>query len=195
AEVRITRHNLPHWDQQGATYFVTFRLGDSLPGTLLAQWKSERDDWLKTHAAPISPVDEREYHRLFSVRIDEWLDAGHGACVLREPRARACVAESLHHFDHVRYRLVSWVVMPNHVHVCLTVHPAWRLEQMVFTWKRRMAGEINRITGNAGPVWQRDYFDRLVRNPEHFNRVLSYIRRNPETAKLRDDEYTLWEAD
>ncbi|MFH1497630.1 MAG: hypothetical protein ABII82_07365, partial [Verrucomicrobiota bacterium] len=47
AEVRITRHNLPHWDQQGATYFVTFRLGDSLPGTLLAQWKSERDDWLK----------------------------------------------------------------------------------------------------------------------------------------------------
>ena len=44
--VRIYRRNLPHWRQDGATYFVTFRLGDSLPRRVLDQWEYEKQLWL-----------------------------------------------------------------------------------------------------------------------------------------------------
>src|SRR5436190_1396716 len=46
----IQRHrNLPHFEQRGATYFVTFRLGDSVPQDLLTQWREEQANWLKHH--------------------------------------------------------------------------------------------------------------------------------------------------
>src|SRR5256885_1477854 len=41
-EVRIARRRLPHWRQPGVSYLVTFRLADSLPQTLLRQWRNER---------------------------------------------------------------------------------------------------------------------------------------------------------
>src|SRR5438132_5294859 len=41
--------NLPHWRQRGATYFVTFRLADSLPQGKLQQWVRERDAWFDAH--------------------------------------------------------------------------------------------------------------------------------------------------
>src|SRR6185503_12328146 len=52
AHVRITHHNLPHWQQIGATYFVTFRLADSLPSTLLDRWRNERQAWIARHPHP-----------------------------------------------------------------------------------------------------------------------------------------------
>src|SRR5581483_336002 len=38
-----TRGHLPHWEQAGATYFVTFRLADSVPSEVLRDWKIERE--------------------------------------------------------------------------------------------------------------------------------------------------------
>jgi len=40
-EIRVTEHYLPHWQQPGAAYFLTFRMADSLPKVLLNEW--ERD--------------------------------------------------------------------------------------------------------------------------------------------------------
>jgi hypothetical protein len=37
-ELRIYVRSLPHWRQPGATYFVTFRQGDSIPERVLAEW-------------------------------------------------------------------------------------------------------------------------------------------------------------
>ena len=39
----IHERNMPHWQQDGATYFVTFRLADSIPKKRLQQWQQERD--------------------------------------------------------------------------------------------------------------------------------------------------------
>jgi REP element-mobilizing transposase RayT len=191
-DVRFTRHNLPHWQQIAATYFVTFRLADSLPTALLRAWMLEREAWLRARTSPLSMQDEATYHRLFSSRIDGWLDAGHGACALRQEEARAVVCEALRFFDGERYVLWAWVVMPNHVHVCFSLAPGWAIERVVFTWKRRSAGEINRLRGQGGAVWQRDYFDRLVRDEGHFARVLRYIEKNPERARLREGEFAAW---
>ncbi len=193
--IHFTRHNLPHWQQPGATYFVTFRLGDSLPAALLDRWKTERAAWLQMHPEPRTPEDDREYHRLFSTRLEHWLDAGHGACLLRQPDHRDTVADALTHFECERYRQLAWVIMPNHVHACFALHPSWKLEKVVFSWKRHAARAINRANGVTGSLWQHDYFDRLIRDSAHFGRVIRYIRNNPIKARLASSQFTHWESD
>jgi REP-associated tyrosine transposase len=54
---------------------------------------------------------------------------------------------------------------------------------------------INRLIGDSGGLWQRDYFDRLVRHEKHFARCVRYIRNNAEKAHLRLGEYILYESD
>ena len=80
-----TRRNLPHWTQLGKMYFVTFRLADSLPQKRLEQIQQERKIWSACHSKPYSEQEWQEYHRLFSERIEHWLDAGHGECILAQP--------------------------------------------------------------------------------------------------------------
>ena len=64
-EVIQRRRNLPHREQPQATYFVTFRLADSVPQKLLQDWREEQDTWLKFHPKPWDWKTEREYHRRF----------------------------------------------------------------------------------------------------------------------------------
>ena len=63
------------------------------------------------------------------------------------------------------------------------------------SWKLYSARRINEFLGIRGPVWQRDYFDRLIRNRGHLERCVRYIRNNPIRAKLDPDEYALFESD
>ena len=193
-DIRVTRNNLPHWQQPGATYFITFRMADSLPVERLNELETERLIWQQNHPPPLSAEQEAEFHRLFSARVDQWLDEGHGSCVLRQPELRAAVVESLTYFDQQRYELLSYVIMPNHVHVLMMLHPDWLLEKVLFTWKRRTAGVIHEKLGLQGQFWQHDYFDRLIRDGEHLQNVVRYIRRNPAKAHLKPDEFTIWES-
>src|SRR6185369_3028655 len=120
-KIAFTSNRLPHWQQEGAVYCVTFRLGDSVPQRLLTQWRDERERWLKQHPPPWTEAVEREYHAQFTTARERWLDAGHGACVLRQAECAGVVAEALRHFEDVRCRQLSWVIMPNHVHALFTL--------------------------------------------------------------------------
>ena len=86
----IYRLNLPHWRQEGVTYFVTWRLADSLPQSKLQELQIERTARLRAHRIDSSaqvetlPEEQRHaYHRLFTDRVHQWLDAGIGGCELR----------------------------------------------------------------------------------------------------------------
>ena len=83
AEIRETENRLPHWQQDGAVYFITFRLADAVPAKLRFQLDEERTIWLRANPEPWSDDIEQEYHKRFSAAIERWLDAGYGACVLR----------------------------------------------------------------------------------------------------------------
>ena len=74
----------PHWQQKGATYFITFRLADSVPIHLRTQWEEECQVWLRFHPEPWDAETEQEYHKRFTAAIERWLDAGHGSCILRQ---------------------------------------------------------------------------------------------------------------
>jgi REP element-mobilizing transposase RayT len=195
ADIRQTENRLPHWQQEGAVYFITFRLADAVPLRLRNQWEGERETWLKLHPEPWSKEIEQEYHERFSGAIERWLDAGYGACLLRRRDCADIVAETLHHFEGVRVVMISAVVMPNHVHALFVQNPQWPLEKLLQSWKRFTARQINKLLARSGPLWQRDYFDRLVRDEKHFANCIRYIRRNPEKARLPQDEFILWESE
>src|SRR6201995_2540612 len=103
AKIAQTKNRLPHWQQTGAVYFITFRLADAIPAALRRQLETEREAWLLLHPKPWSAKTEQEYHQRFSAAVERWLDAGHGSCVLQQPRCAAVVANALQHFDGERY--------------------------------------------------------------------------------------------
>ena len=99
AEIAHGQNRLPHWEQPGVPYFVTFRLADALPETLLRDWRIDREAWLAQHPKPWAGAVEVEYHRRFPAEIDRWLDAGHGSCVLRVSASARIVEKTLGYFE------------------------------------------------------------------------------------------------
>jgi hypothetical protein len=83
--------------------FVTFRLGDSLPQAQLAEWKESRKIFLEQNPKPWTEKTELEFHRRFTQRFEEWLDAGAGSCLFRQPEARELMEGILMKFQGERY--------------------------------------------------------------------------------------------
>jgi len=200
----VTRGHLPHWDQEGATYFITWRTADSIPREKAEYWKRLREEWLHDHTINPAdpdwrkkveemPEDLRCEFRRFSRALDEEMDACHGECLLRGPDCAGIVAGALRHFDTDRYLLDSFVVMPNHVHVLVGGVVRERMRDQVTSWKKWTALQINRLLGLSGRVWQTESFDHLVRNEAAFVRFQRYITENPAKAKLREGEFVLWQ--
>lgn len=159
---------LPHFDFPHKRQYLTYRLADSLPS-------SRRDEW----QALMALDDDLERQR----EIERHLDLGHGACHLREPRIAELVQENLWHHDGEHYRLLAWVVMPNHVHVLVEVRDM-PLHKILHAWKGYTANAANKILGRRGIFWENDYFDRFIRNEDHLRRVVRYIESNPVKAHL-----------
>ena len=194
AEIDQHRRRLPHWQQGAVFYFVTWRLADALPQEKHRQWRDEKEAWVRWHPEPWDEPTEREYHRLFSRRLDEWLDAGSGSCLLRDKQLAGVVARALGHFDGERYALAAFVVMPNHVHVLFRLVTPHRLEEVLKSWKGFTAREINRRLGKSGQLWQEEYWDRIIRNEAHFAKCREYILSNPSKAGLREGEFVSYDA-
>jgi valyl-tRNA synthetase len=188
ADIDITRRNLPHWQQSGKTYFVTFRLADSIPATKLSELEEERKVWLKSNPEPWTDAQRRAYYERFSAKIDEWLDAGSGSCVLRDDRAANIVADALQHFEGQRYDLGAWVVMPNHVHAIVTPREGHELGEILHSWKSFTAHKINSLLNRSGPLWQHESYDHIIRNERALFKVQEYIERNPEKAGIKVEQ-------
>ncbi|PYI91858.1 MAG: carbamoyl phosphate synthase large subunit [Verrucomicrobia bacterium] len=191
ANLHRTRRNLPHWAQEGATYFVTFRLADAVPAELAAQWREELQTWRQFHAEPWDAQTTQEYRRRFLQPREDWLDQGHGRCLLRKTPASEIVANALRHFHMTRYFLDAFVVMPNHVHALVQPLPGYALKDIVRSWKSYSARLINKTLVRTGSVWMQESFDRIVRDWDSLVRCRQYIARNPEKAGLPPGEYAL----
>lgn len=149
-DIRHTKNRLPHWQQSGAVYFVTFRLADAISKHLREELEQQRRIWLRYHPEPWTAEVEREYHQRFTGAIERWLDVGYGSCLLRRPACARIVAETLQHFDGQRYSQIAWVVMPNHVHALFSLYEDCLLEKVLHTWKSFTANRINRVVARSG---------------------------------------------
>jgi putative transposase len=177
--------SLPHWQQGEAMQFVTFRLADAMPQTKLRQWREERETWIHHHPKPWDNKSEAEYHRLFTWKIEDWLDQGAGSCIFKKVECRQVLEDALMH-DHLsKATHHAWVIMPNHVHLLFTPNAA--IEKLMQSWKGVSARKIRQ-----GSIWQKNYRDTLIRDASHFANAVRYIRRNP--IKLPPNTYTLWQS-
>jgi REP element-mobilizing transposase RayT len=163
-----TRGYLPHRDVPGTQQMITFRLADAMPASRRAEWEA---------------LFEIRDERVQRTKIEAYLDRGHGSCVFRHAQAAAAVEQVLLRCDGERYRLMAWVIMPNHVHALLEV---WTivLGRLLRAWKGASANAVNRLLGRTGELWQTDYWDRYMRDEAHFRKACRYIESNPVKAGL-----------
>jgi REP-associated tyrosine transposase len=200
-EVFVHYRKLPHWEQAGATSFITWRTIDSIPEATIRRWRVERAGWLRRHyiepqsgnwreqLRSLSTAARREFHQHFTQAWMDCLDACHGACQLKSPALSALVAEALLYFDNQEYLLADFVVMPNHVHVLVQFPAEGQCKRRCRAWKHYTATEINLHLGKSGRFWQVESFDHLVRSPEQFAYLRDYIANNGPRAGLRPGEY------
>ena len=111
---------------------------------------------------------------------------------MRRPAIAQLVVESLESFDGRRYTLWAWVVMPNHVHILVTLHHGVDLLSQCRSWKRYSAVQINRALHRKGRFWQAESFDHAVRSEDAFRHFYDYVAENPRRAGLRPGEYALF---
>lgn len=162
------RGYLPHRDEPGLVQFVTFRLADSFPAALRAEWRA---------------LLEIEEHRARLRELEAYLDQGRGECHLKRPDVAGLVEGALRCFHGTRYVLQAWVVMPNHVHVLFTQTDE-PLGRVIGSWKSYTAKEANKMLRRRGQFWDEDYWDTYMRDEAHERRTRRYIENNPVKARL-----------
>ena len=170
--------NLPHWRQEGKLYFVTFRAADSMPHELLKEWESEMETWKRLNPEPHTPEQKKEYYHRFPAKMQQYLDAGYGACHLKNKEIKTIVENALRFFDGARYILDEFVVSVNHVHVLVEPKGGYQLSDILHSWKSFTANEIHKLTGESGAFWQKESFDHLVRSEASLGKFREYIRKH-----------------
>jgi REP element-mobilizing transposase RayT len=168
------------------TAFVTFRLSDSLPYHVLQAYAEERRNVERQlKITPNDPELRKLAVRLFAHHIDRCLDRGLGKAFLRGDAAAQTLA-SLRFFDGERYTLHAATVMPNHVHVVLTLHPDWGLKKITHGWKSYLGHKLAAFPNAPKPIWQDESYDHIVRDSDEFLHLVRYTLRNPEVAGLKN---------
>jgi len=161
------RGYLPHFDGPTQSQFITFRLYDSLPQSLLEKWTNEA-------------ASDAEFRK----RIEAYLDAGYGECWLGQESIASLVQKALLFYHDKKYILIAWVIMLNHVHLLLQPKEGEHLPDIMHSIKSFTAQKANKLLGRTGRFWQRESFDRYIRNEKHFLAVIRYIEENPVKAGL-----------
>ena len=190
---------LPHFDHEGAAFFVTFRLHNSIPAHLARQYKEER-------AASIVAINKSDVkdkpqqimnvERAYFLRFENLLDhPTYGDRYLTELEYADIVKEVLHEYDGQFYCLDAYCIMPNHVHLLLdtsiqlnsnySVPENYQyLKDIMRRIKSKTAVFINRLRRQNGQLWEEESYDRYIRNTQHRLTTINYIVQNPIKAGL-----------
>ena len=91
----------------------------------------------------------------------------------------------------------EWVIMPNHFHAIVLIRRGHGRERRTVTehfgaptensvptviraFKSAVSNHINKVRGTSGsPVWQRNYYEHIIRGEEEYQNAIAYIRENP----------------
>jgi len=175
SEISVRERNLPHWEREGGTYFITFRLHGSIPEHIMEEARRAAERIME-------PLARKQHLRR---TLERYLDDASPDYRLL-PNECAAVAEAIHSGIGNRYRLHAWCVMPNHVHAVATLFPSSSLTQILHSWKSFSANRIHKLGRLTGPIWQREYFDRLLRTNDELASAIRYTLHNPIAAKLNN---------
>ena len=209
-------NRLPHLAPIGGTFFVTFRLADSLPQPIVKGLVEELDNTI----AQIRSEMPDNYEELivnakkhYFGKFDHQLDAKpYGDCYLEQPAIAQIVVDKLNEYNGRHYELNAYCIMPNHVHAIfdfsVQLHPLSnsadfnrpnvlnpsesfanyvQLDKVMQLIKGGSALTCNRKLNRTGAFWYKDSYDHFVRNGEEWRRILHYTKDNPVKAGLVDN--------
>lgn len=203
--MKVLYHNrLPHIAPIGATFFVTFRLADSLPQSVILSLQQNLEieiNHLKRefpNDCMLRIIDARK--RSFG-KFDHQLDQSpYGDCYLQQPECANILVEKLLEYDGRYYDLQTYCIMPNHVHILLSTatqmidnQGVWQdeppadyvqLDKILQLIKGGSSFLINKRLKRRGRLWFRDSYDHYVRNEKEWLNIAVYILNNPVKAGL-----------
>jgi putative transposase len=83
-----------------------------------------------------------------------------------------------------KFRIHDFVVMPDHVHLLITVDRDMTIERALQFIKGGFSYRLKKETGYSGEVWQRGFSEVRTEDRENFEKHKEYIRQNPVKAGL-----------
>jgi len=168
------RRNLPHLYFSDGTYFITYRLANSIPFEALDKLKAE------------SSKEKDESKRRIFKKYDSLLDSGRfGEKYLAVSKCAQIVKYTLHFLDNNQYKLICYCVMPNHVHVIFRLLINNKgISKIMQSIKRLSATDCNKVLNRKGKYWQDESFDRLIRDDKELYFTIKYVLLNPVKAGL-----------
>ncbi len=179
------RGKLPHWEIKHGRYFVTVRLADSLPAAVLARLQEIYRDLSAIESAS---AQFTALQRQYFATMEKHLDAGTGACLLRDDDNAAILASEFEALGEVDVAVPHPTIMPNHWHALIVPAPhcVHSLDWIMRRVKGRTGLQIRAATktSGTGSVWQREWFDRWMRDDHEWEKTVAYIRNNPVKAGL-----------
>jgi REP element-mobilizing transposase RayT len=190
--VRRYERHLPHWRQDGATYFVTFNLADAIPVSKHREIESLRRDWEHRNPHPRNEQSWKDYAKTVYGMAEKFLDAGYGKCWFQFQAYADELHRSILHFHGQRYELGCFVIMVNHCHLAIRPKEGIDLEKELGGIKRVTSRFINESEGLRGPIWNQESYDSIIRDEEHLYRVVQYIGSNPGRAGLPATQWRRW---
>ena len=164
-----SRGYLPHWEIKGSSYFVTIRTAGAVSPQEVAKLTLNHNTPDKKRRAILGAYEAH-------------LDRTHERGPLRGPAARV-VAEAIQFRNGSQFQVLAWCVMPNHIHLVFRLGDGHQLSSVMHSLKSYTAHEVNKATGRTGALWEREYFDRLVR-PGKLASCVNYVLSNPLRANL-----------
>lgn len=174
------RNYLPHIEDKKCQ-FITFRLFDSLPQSVINYYKETVHHLYKEEN--LSDTLKAKIKECIKL-IDRYEDAGYGQCFFNNEQIAELMANTLTFHNNKLYKLFDWCIMPNHVHVMIRMINNSSLSQILHAWRSYTSHKGNEILGRKGKFWMDEYFDRYIRDDVHGLRVSSYIIMNPVKAGL-----------
>ena len=146
--------------------FITFRTYDSVD----------------TYVRKIQISNEEE--RIKQYKIDIYLDRSNIGAYFFESAIDIMLDVVLEEDENL-YDVEIVAIMPNHVHILLKQHAD--LEVIMKYIKGKSAIKLNKYLKREGKFWANGYFDKLIRDEEHFVKVYNYIKNNAIKADLNDE--------
>jgi REP-associated tyrosine transposase len=95
--------------------------------------------------------------------------------------------------DHNRIALVVAVVMPDHLHFVSELKDT-SLANVMHSLKSFTANKINKVLNRNGQLWERQYYERVIRNEKALKETVEYCLGNPARKGLAEDfrDYPYW---
>ena len=215
------KRNLPHYQPEGFIFFITIRLAGTIPKEVYNKIKSDFNNKLKSISNELNNLKKKElYQELFYnrfIKYEQILDSiKFGRKWLDNQLISSVVKDALHYREGKDYKLITYTIMPNHVHIIFKpinfvertglsgydgllaqthtrnerrISSFYKVTEIMKSLKWYTAKEANKILNRKGMFWQHESYDHVIRDEKELKKLVEYVLNNPVKIGLTDDPY------